>query len=441
MEGQLRSILRQKILDFEASPLPAFTRRDVHVPSIPNKAIAVIGMRRAGKTTFLWQVLSDRLAEGVPREGALYFNFDDERLVDMKARDLSGLLEEYYTLHPEWRHGRRPLFLFDEIQVVKGWEGFARRILDTEDVDLFVSGSSAKMVSREIATSMRGRAMEALVYPFSFREFLRHHGKEVRSPGRVDKPELSRLRRDLETYLVVGGFPEAQKALERDRWELLRGYVDLVLLRDVIERHSISRPAALRQMTRHLLATPAGLFSVNRLYNDFKSRGLRVSKDTLYENFDHLEDAFLVQGIWLATDSERRRMSNPRKVYPVDPGLIPVFHRTGRFQPSKALETAVCVDLLRRGAEIAYVRTTEGFEVDFLARWPGGDHELIQVCALAEEENTQERETRALLAARGEFPEAGLTLVTMAPESFMDVPEEIKVKEAGPWLLREDLSR
>ena len=222
MDGQLRQIIRQKIVDAEAAPIPPFTRRDIYIPTVANKAIAVIGMKRTGKTTFLWQVLADRLAAGTPREGVLYFSFDDERLADISVADLSLLLEEYYRLHTEWRDRRRALFLFDEIQLVEGWERFTRRILDTESVDLFFSGSSARMLSREVSMSMRGRAMETRVFPFSFREFLRHHGHEIRDPLRVAKAERSQLRRDLETYLTVGGSPEVQGASDRDRIELLR---------------------------------------------------------------------------------------------------------------------------------------------------------------------------------------------------------------------------
>ena len=116
-------------------------------------------MRRTGKTTFLWQVLADRVAAGLPREGILYVNFDDERLAEVSATDLASLLEEYYRLHPEWRGRRRATFLLDEIQLVPGWERFARRVLDTEKVELFISGSSARMLSGEVASSMRGRAM------------------------------------------------------------------------------------------------------------------------------------------------------------------------------------------------------------------------------------------------------------------------------------------
>ncbi len=120
------------------------------------------------------------------------------------------------------------------------------------------------MLSREVAGSMRGRAMEAPVFPFSFREFLRHHGREPQDPERVTKAQWSAVRKDLETYLTLGGFPEAQGVPDRDRTELLRGYVDVTLLRDVIERYGVSQPLALRQLTRHLLASAAGLSSRRR---------------------------------------------------------------------------------------------------------------------------------------------------------------------------------
>ena len=190
----MRELIRQKIVDSLAAPVPAFTRRDVRLPGVRGKAVAVIGMRRTGKTTFLWQVLADRLKQGVGREGLLYFNFEDERLAGLAAADLHLVVEEYYRLHPEWRDQRRAVFLLDEIQVVSGWETFGRRLLDTEQVELFISGSSARLLSREVATSMRGRAMEALVHPFSFHEYLRHFGREPqRAYDRLPKATRSAL--------------------------------------------------------------------------------------------------------------------------------------------------------------------------------------------------------------------------------------------------------
>src|SRR3990172_4471507 len=137
MEDQYRQVIRQKIVDALAAPMPALTRRDIWLPAVPNKAIAVIGMRRAGKTSLLWQILADRFAAGTPREGLLYFSFEDERLAGMQAKDLDMLVEEYSLLSPQWGDRQRAPFFLDEIQVVPGWEVFPRRILDSEKIDLF----------------------------------------------------------------------------------------------------------------------------------------------------------------------------------------------------------------------------------------------------------------------------------------------------------------
>jgi len=439
VEGQLRTLIRGKIVDSLAASPPEFTRRDVRVPEVPGKAIAVLGMRRAGKTTFLWQILADRLAAGTPRDGLLYFSFEDERLAGMTAANLGLVLEEYYQLHPAWRDGRRATFLFDEIQVVPGWERFARRLLDSENADLFLSGSSARLLSREVATAMRGRAMEAVVYPFSFREVLRHRRREPNaSPDQLPKAARSGLARDLRAYLAEGGFPEAVGISSRDRFDLLRGYVDAVLLRDVIERHAVTNPTALRTLTRQLLANAAGAFSVSKLFEVLKSQGVAVAKDSLHAYLAHLEDAFLIRTVPIDAGSERQRMVNPRKVYPIDPGLIPVFDRAGRANLGHALETCVLHDLERRGCEVAYVRTKSGFEVDFVARRPGRRAELVQVVADVSDATVRERELRALGEAKAMYPEATRRLVALDPEDLGEVPSGVAVHSAASWLLRKE---
>ncbi len=394
-------------------------------------------MRRTGKSTFLWQVLADRLGQGIGREGLLFFRFEDERLAGMTAADLHLIVEEYYRLHPGWRDRRRAVFFLDEIQVVSGWETFARRLLDTEKVELFLSGSSAKLLSREVATSMRGRAMEVLVHPFSFREYLRHFGREPgQEPERLPKAARSALEKYLREYLAGGGFPEAMGVAARDRLELLRGYVDTALLRDIIERYAVSHPTALRWMVRQLLGNAAGTFSVNKFHGDLRSQGIHVAKDTLHAYLGYLEDAFLVRTVSLASTSERRRMVNPRKVYPIDPGLIPIFDRTGRANLGHAIETCVMLDLERRGAEISYVRTGSGFEVDFLARYPDGKEELIQVCTNLDVPVVREREARALTEAAREHRRATLHIVSLDPVFARDISENITIHSAATWLLR-----
>ncbi len=433
----MRDLIRQKIVDALAMPVSAFTRRTARLPGVPGKAVAVIGPRRAGKTTFLWQVLADRLESGVPREGLLYFNFEDERLAEMTVGELQWVVEEYYAMNPQWRDRRQAVFFLDEIQSVPGWEGFVRRILDTERVGIFLSGSSARLLSREVATQMRGRAMETLVLPFSFREYLRHAGTEpAATADRWTKSTRSALEKRLREYLAAGGFPEAQGVSQRDRMELLRGYVDTAMFRDVVERHAVSNPVALRWMVRHLLGNAAGTFSVQKFYGDLRSQGIAVAKDTLHAYVGYLEDAFLIRTLPIATDSERRRMVNPRKAYPVDPGLIPVYDRAPRGNEGHALETVVALELERRGAEAAYVRTREGFEVDFLARFPDGAEELIQVCTDLDSAGTRDREVRGLLAAQGEHPRATLHLVALAAARMPPLPHDIRLHSAAEWLLQ-----
>src|SRR5881628_1938767 len=365
-------LLRLKLSEsLGAEPL-ALTRRDVRLPGIPGKALAVIGVRRGGKTSFLAQCRADRLAAGRAREAQLLLSLEDERLAGLSVADLGWLLEEHARQFPGLRAAGGMTLYLDEVQTVTGWEGLVRRLMDQGDVELFVSGSSAKLLSREVATSLRGRAMEVLVHPFSFREALRHAGAEPAGPvERLGPAEWAALDQRLRRYLAEGGFPEAQGASPRDRAALLGGYVDVVVLRDVIERHAVSNPLALRWIERQLLANPGGAFSVKKHYDTLRSQGVAVGKDTLHDYLAHLEDAFLVRTVSMHSASERQRMVNPRKAYPVDPGLIAPFERSGRTHHGRALETAILLELERRGYEASYVRTAEGFEVDFLAHRAG----------------------------------------------------------------------
>ena len=252
-------------------------------------------------------------------------------------------------------------------------------IPNTEKVDLILSGSSAKMLSREVATSMRGRALEVLVHPFSFREVLRHKGVEPTKPySSLAKAQRSALEKHLRSYLTEGGFPEAQGLSSATRSSLLRSYVDVAILRDVIERHAVSNPVVLRWMVRHLLGNPAASFSVNKFFEAAKSQDFMSPRTPFMIILPILEDAFLIRTISMHTASERQRMANPRKSYPVVRLLIPVYERTGRSNLGHALESAIFIELERRGAEIGYVRTGEGHEVDFLARDTDGAQTLIR---------------------------------------------------------------
>jgi len=207
-------------------------------------------MRRAGKTTFLRQLQAERRDAGHP-ERTVYLSFDDDRLTDLPMEQLGLVLEEYFRRYPELRGRETVRWLLDEVQLVNGWERFVRRVLDTERMEIVVSGSSARMLSREVHTSLRGRGMETVFRPFSFREFLRHRGAEPTKHAReFTAADRSRIEREFREYLITGGFPEAQGLPGGLRVDLLQGYVDTVLFRDVVERHGITQEAALRWLTR-----------------------------------------------------------------------------------------------------------------------------------------------------------------------------------------------
>jgi predicted AAA+ superfamily ATPase len=433
----LHPVLLDKLnASLAAAPSGTLTRRDARLPAVVGKVHAVIGMRRAGKTTFLRQLLNERRRE-VPVEQAVYLGFDDDRLSDLSADQLSLLLEEYYRRFPELRGRRTVHWFLDEIQLVSGWDRFVRRVLDTEQVEVVVSGSSARMLSREVHTSLRGRGMETVIRPFSFREFLRHRNEEpAQDASRWTSAERSLIEKRFGEFLVEGGFPETQGLPQALRVELLQGYVDTVLFRDVMERHGVSQTAALRWIIRHCLRNPAGSLSVHRLSQDLKAQGHGVAKDAVHAMFGYLMDAFLISAVPLATESERRRNSNPRKIYPVDPGMIRAFATSGRANLGHALETVVQNELERRRAQVGYVKTKGGFEVDFFARYPAGGEELVQVCADPSAAATLARELRSLEEAEGEYPDATRRLLVLTRDQVLTrTPPNVVMQPAYEWLL------
>lgn len=416
------------------------TPRDVRLPAIANKVHAVVGMRRAGKSTFLRQVQAERQRQLGP-ERAVYVSFDDDRLAELPLAQLDSLLEEYYRSFPQWRGREVVHWFFDEIQLVAGWERFVRRLMDTERVEVVVSGSSARLLSREVHTSLRGRGWETVIRPFGFREFLRHRGEEPDKPvRRLTAAERSAVEKRFREYLVEGGFPEAQGMAPALREALLQGYVDTLLLRDVVERFQVTQVAALRWLARHCLRNPAGMLSVHGMHRDLTAQGLAVAKETLHALLGYLVDAFMISAVPLSTESERRRNSNPRKIYPADPALIGAFDRSGRANLGHALETVVLNELERRKAEVGYVRTAEGFEVDFHARFPAAGQALAQVCAEPGEGRVLERELRALEEARRDYPRAERLLLVLNRDQALAVPSKgVRVQPAYEWLLEGEL--
>ena len=368
-----------------------------------------------------------------------FLRLEDERFTGLDALSLGALIDEYPSRYLESADAAPEAWLLDEIQVVPGWERLLRRLLDSRRSELYISGSSAALLSREIATELRGRGWKVAIYPFSFEEALRHEGTaQPPDPSAATEEEATRLESTFRDWLATGGFPEAQGLPVATRLQLLRDYVDVAILRDVIDRYAVRNATGLRWLARQVLANAASPFSVERFHSRLRAEGVAISKDTVHEYVAYLEDCFLVRTVWIEAGSERQRMVNPRKAYPVDAGLIPAFDRSGRANLGHALETAVLIELERRGCEVTYARTPQGYEVDFLARSPHGNTELIQVCADASDPDTASRELRALADAQEQFPNAPKRLLTLTRSGLpSETAGGIKAQAAWEWFLGE----
>lgn len=428
----MRNVLDALIDDFHERPLPELLSREQGLVRLAGKVNAVVGMRRAGKTWFCYQHMKELMEQGVSKSRILYLNFEDDRLLPFSSADFQLILETYYRKFPAHKSQQCYLFL-DEAQRIDGWDAFVRRVLDTENMAVCVTGSSSRLLSTEIATRLRGRALTTEIFPLSFREFVRWHGDnpDVHSFGSRTR---ALLQHHLEQFARCGGFPEVQGLDDELRRQLLRSYVDVVILRDVIERHGVRNPMALRSMVRHLLSTPATRFSVNKYFNDLKSQGVACSKNDLYEYLDHLSDAFLVYQAPVHSRSENVRRVNPRKVYAIDTGLVEAtsFHITS--DKGAALENLVYMHLRVQGLSPEYYLTKDGHEVDFVVPSPrGGSPSLHQVCWDMSQESARQRETRSLHRAMDELGVEKATIITWLDEFPLN--DRIDVVPAWKWLL------
>lgn len=367
-----------------------------------------IGVRRCGKSYFIHQKIREIQAEGVSLEQILYINFEDDRLHPMNQKQLGILIDEFYTLYPE-NHKRLCYLFLDEIQNVEDWPLVVRRYFDSKNVRIYLTGSSAKLLSKEIASSLRGRSIATEIWPYSFEEYRLAH--DIPTPhAPIGKGKLDMLQKHLLDYLIRGGFPAVQSLHESDRRTILQGYVDTVVLRDIVERHNIQNPSLIKYLIKGLLKNIAAPFSINKFYNDIKSQGYPAGKDTLYRYMDYIEDAFLAFTVPIFDPSERRGQTAPKKIYAVDNGLVWASSFDINSKWSDLFENHIYLDLRRQGKKIFHYKTSEGYEVDFVVQNLDGSFELIQVAWDINDPETLEREERALRSAEKELGISGKIL-------------------------------
>jgi len=429
----MKTIISQLIDDFQERNLPMLVPRTEVFSEIKGKTDVVIGMRRSGKTWFCFQKINQLLEKKISRSQILYMNFEDERLLEFTVNHFQEILDVYYGKFPENKN-KICYFFLDELQRIDQWEMFIRRLLDSENIQIFITGSSSKLLSTEIATSLRGRSLTTEIFPFSFQEFLRYHGLFADKPKIFGSKTAATLRNAVKKYFQNGGFPEVQNIDPNIKTEILQGYIDTVLLKDVIERHQVSNITAIKHLVKTLMHSSGRKFSVNKFYNTLKSMSVKCTKNNLYAYLDHLTDAFVFFRVPIHSRSEKSRMINPAKIYTIDTGLLNAMTFQNSSDHGLILENMVFMHLRRNNYQIEYVTTKKGFETDFFARHSiTNDVKLIQVCWQLTDKKTFDREYRGLQSAMQELSIHSGTIVTWDDEAQLD--NNINAVPVWKWLL------
>lgn len=427
--------LKEIILDFQHLVLESGVPRALQATSIPGKASVYIGVRRCGKSTFMYQVMQRLLDSGISRQNILYFNFFDDRLHFLQHQGPAPVLEAYHSLYPEKKGTEKLYCFFDELQVVPGWEPFVDRLLRTEDCEVYITGSSARMLSKELATQMRGRALAWEVFPFSFQEFLRFKG--------IQHTELSTRRRLLvqkgfEDFWQAGGFPEVAGVTPQLRVKIHQEYFNAVLFRDLVERHDVSHPRALSDLAHRLVDNAGSLYSINGLTGYLKSLGHKVPKAAVADYLAWFEDAYFLFSVRLFDASLARSNANPKKVYCIDHALLTSVASGILRNSGHLLENLVFAALRRQHPEVFYYRTRTGKEVDFTFAAPDGSRRLVQVCESLADPKTRKRELQALREAMSELSISAATIVTRNEEEQLALDSgTVAVLPAWKFLLQE----
>ena len=419
-----REWFKYLIKEFHDMALPKIKERALVIPET-KKIITLVGSRRSGKTFYFYQLIT-HLLKTVPKERIIYINFEDDRILPLDAKDLNDLLEAYYELYPENKEKEIYLF-FDELQNIKGWETYIRRINDKEKTKIFITGSSSKLLSKEIATSLRGRTLTFNIFPLSFKEFLRF--KDIIADKNLPYSKERYLVKQLfEKYLALGGFPEVVLEKNNLEYDILNNYFEMTLYKDIVERFSVRNTNILKMMSKFLLTNISSQFSINAYYTSIKKE-LPVSKETIFEYISYLEEANMIFLVPHFSYSLKKQQINPKKCYCIDNGLRNSVAFKFSKDEGKLAENLVFIELQRREKDVYYWKNKG--EIDFIIKNKDQSLTAINVSYTNE---VEDREIKPLLEFKKEFKKT---------KELIILTKDLEKKEQGitfitlwKWLLR-----
>lgn len=419
-----KEIFKVLIKEFHESKIPMALKRDLTIPIKSKKIITIAGPRRAGKTFYFYQLINE-IKKEIPFERLIYINFEDDRILPLSLKDLNAFLEAYFELYPEIKENEFFLFL-DEIQNIEGWESFVRRIYDKENVNIYITGSSSKLLSREIATSLRGRTLSYKIYPLNFKEFLRFKGIEMK-PDIVYSKVRYKIKHLLGEYINFGGFPEIVLAGNDLKFSILRNYYGLVIYRDLVERFAIRNVRVLKDMIKFLLTNVSTTFSINAYYRNLLPQ-YHISRETILEYLSYLEEIELIQTVPIFSYSVKVQQVNPKKIYVIDNGLRNAV--SFKFSPDEGrlVENLVFHQLKRFGLDVYYWKKRG--EVDFVVK----ENDKLKGINVSYGLMVDKREINGLLEFKNTFKEVVKDLLIITRD-LEKVEAGVKYIPLWKWLI------
>lgn len=406
---------REKIINREVD-----TRKLQGFLRYPN-VLVVTGPRRSGKSTLATMILKGK------EYG--YLNFDDERLAGFSAPDFNLALEAFYNLYGE----NTDYFIFDEIQNISGWELFINRLRRTKKI--IITGSNANLLSGDLATHLTGRYLEARLYPFSFKEFLRFKKFEVKKEDLYSTKKVSQVKKYLEKYLENGGFPETFKFGSA----MVNKIYDDVITKDILLRYGIKNKNAFRQLANYLISNFAGEVNYRKLGRIFAIKNVHTVRNYV----DYLSSGFLIFVVEKFSYKLKQQYITSKKVYGIDTGLVNAVAFQFSENAGKVMENAVLIELKRRidysepQPSVFYWQDYSGGEVDFAVKKGNKIIQLIQVCQNLGNIETKEREIKSLIKASGELRCNDLLIITSSEESEEKIAgKKIRRMPLWKWLLK-----
>ena len=424
--------------EWKTRSLPALIERSSRIPLKPESIVSIIGPRQAGKTFRMFQIIKEL---PVFKDNILYVNFEHERLRNLDANDLRDMLKVFYQMFsPDEKF---PVYLFlDEIQNVRDWDKWVRRVYDSGKYRIFISGSSSKLSSREIATSLRGRSIDFVIFPFSFKEFLRAKNFEVNLEIISYLEERGKILKLTEEFLTFGSYPKIVLSEDREvRERILKSYYNAIFYKDLVERCNLD-PTLLDTFLRYTISCFSKQISISKIYNYLKTLGLKCSKSTLIKFLRYSEEAFFLFPVEIFSYSIKDRKQYPRKLYVVDNGIIRAIYPEYMEDMGRLMENTVFIELKRmefagKISEIYYWKDYQQREVDFVVKEGLNVKELIQVCYDIEDFSTKNRELRALIKAGKELKCRNLKVITWDYEGREEFKNKrIEFIPLWKWLLR-----